>query len=298
MSDLSLRHLTAFVAVAEAGHFGRAATALAIPQPLLSQMILRLEQRIGGKLLLRRPAVRLTSTGETFLPFARRALKEVETGAATARMSAEGQHGHLQLGFPTLLSLSWLPEAIAAYHRELPSVQITYLDLATAEQIQALRDGRVDVGLIRQESCEVEGVHVLPIDHEPLVLVLSSSHRLAAGAAIAVKDLAGEPFILFPRNTAPRLFDVIMGTARAGGLELSVSREARDWLTVLGLVRAQAGFSFIPASLARIGLPGLAYREMPELQLGTTLSLAWRTATENPVVGPFVEKLQAFARAR
>lgn len=294
MSSLSLRHLSAFVEVAETTHFGRAAARLEIAQPLLSQMILRLEQMIGAPLLIRRPAVRLTATGEMFLPFARRALSEVAAGVRSAVKSASGDLGHLNLGFPTLLSLSWLPEAIAAYHREVPAVQIAYADLTTSGQLQALASGQIDVGFIRQEEVEGEELCVLPIDREPLVLVLSSTHRLAERPSIAPEDLAAEAFILFPRHSAAKLFDAIMGKARAAGLELNLSREGRDWLTVLGLVRAGAGYSFIPRSLATIGLPGLVHREVPSFGLETVLSLAWRRTTENPVVPRFVEQLRAF----
>jgi DNA-binding transcriptional LysR family regulator len=267
MSGLSLRHLQAFVEVADLRHFGRTAERLDMAQPLLSQMILRLEQKVGGQLLLRRPVVQLTPMGEVFLPYAKRALAEVDTGVEAANKSASGVLGHLNLGFPTLLSLSWLPEAIADYHQAVPLVQIAYSDLTTSAQLDALRSGGIDVGFIRQEQSEVHGLCVLPIDTEPLVLVLPSNHPLSERSLIGVADLAAEPFILFPRNTAPRLFDLIMAKAREGGLELGLSREGRDW-------------------------------QMPGMEIATTLSIAWREMTDNPAVGPFIERLKAFASAR
>jgi DNA-binding transcriptional LysR family regulator len=294
MNGLSLRHLRAFVAVAESRHFGRAAARLDIAQPLLSQMILRLEQTIGASLLERRPAVRLTATGEIFLPFAARALDEADKGLRAAVSSVAGLLGRLSLGFPTLLSLSWLPEAIAAYHRSCPSVQISYSDLTTTSQLQALRAGLIDVAFIRQEESESQDLLVLPIHSEPLVLVLSSSHPLATREDLGASDLDGEPFILFPRISAPRLFDSIVGRAREAQLELNLIREARDWLTVVGLVRAGAGLSFVPVSLAALGLPGLSYRPVRGLKLETTLSVARLAATHNPVVIPFIDSIMRF----
>jgi DNA-binding transcriptional LysR family regulator len=298
MNGLSVRHLRGFVTVAETGHFGRAAARLEITQPLLSQVILRLEQVVGAKLLHRRPAVRLTPTGVMFLPYAARALEEVSAGMAAATKSSAGVLGQLSLGFPTLLSLSWLPEAIAAYHRSFAEVQISYADLTTTSQLQALRSGLIDVAFIRQEESEGKDLHVLPIETEPLTLALSSGHPLAGRGELKPHDLRGEPFILFPRSTAPRLFDAIIGAARHAKLELNLVREARDWLTVLGLVRAGAGLSFVPASLAQLGLPGLSYCRVFGLNMETTLSIARLAGTHNPVVVPFVEAVKSFARDR
>jgi DNA-binding transcriptional LysR family regulator len=293
MSGLTIRHVRAFLAVAEVSHFGRAATRLDIAQPLLSQMILRLEQVVGTQLLIRRPAVRLTPAGEMFLPYARRMLEELQSGVEVANKTGAGELGHLHLGFPTLLSLSWLPQAIADYQRTYPAVQMSYLDLTTAGQLQGLRSGQIDAGFIRQESSGGGDLCVVPIDREPLLLAVSPLHRLATQKRIEARDLAAEPFILFPRNTAPPLFDHILEQSRLAGVQLNIEREGRDWLAVVGLIRAEAGISFVPASLGTLGLTGLVTRDVADLRMSTTLSLAYLKDTQNPVVRGFVEAVLA-----
>ncbi|QIL02938.1 LysR family transcriptional regulator [Sphingomonas sinipercae] len=297
MSGLTVRHVRAFLEVAEVSHFGRAAARLDIAQPLLSQMMLRLEQVVGTQLLVRRPAVRLTPAGEMFLPYARRVIEELQSGVEVANKTGAGELGHLQLGFPTLLSLSWLPQAIADYQRAYTSVQVTYLDLTTAGQLQGLRAGLIDVGLIRQDGSSSGDLKIIPIDREPLLLAVAPGHRLADQAVIEARDLAAEPFILFPRMTAPALFDSILEDARRAGVQLNIAREGRDWLAVLGLVRAEAGISFVPQSLGTLGLSGLVTREVAGLAMTTTLSLAYLKSSENPVVERFVETMAAASRA-
>src|SRR5687768_11120326 len=91
ISGLSIRHVRAFLAIAEVSHFGRAAARLDIAQPLLSQMMLRLEQVVGATLLIRRPTVQLTPAGEMFLPYARRMLEELQTGVEVANKTGAGE---------------------------------------------------------------------------------------------------------------------------------------------------------------------------------------------------------------
>ncbi len=89
-----------------------------------------------------------------------------------------------------------------------------------------------------------------------------------------------------------------MGAAKEAKLDLNLVREARDWLTVLGLVRAGAGLSFVPSSLAELGLPGLSFLPVTGLNMTTTLSLAQLKVLENPVIPLFVEAVRGFARHR
>jgi len=146
--EIELRHLRYFLAVAETLHFGRAATKLGIAQPPLSQQIRRLEEMLGAQLFERTTrGVKLTPAGSTLRERARSTMARLADDLEQSRRVARGEEGRLTVGFSGSVMFTELPMAIQAYRRAYPRVDVQLREMWTSDQLAALADGSIDVGL-------------------------------------------------------------------------------------------------------------------------------------------------------
>ncbi|MGN6391945.1 MAG: LysR family transcriptional regulator, partial [Gemmatimonadales bacterium] len=249
--EIELRHLRYFIAVADEGGFSQAARSLGMAQPPLSQQIRQLEQRVGLPLFERRPRVRLTSAGERFLPAAKHQLALLERAVHAARRLSTDPRGVVHAGFSSSAALTVLPRIWRAFQTRAPEVELRLQEAHSGEQLERLRAGLLDVGILREPAVD-DAFDVRELLREPFVALLPSRHRLARRAAVRVGALAKEPFVLFPRATAPTLFDQIRSLCAEGGFAPAVAQEAREWHTITGLVAAGLGVAIAPASVARL----------------------------------------------
>ena len=150
---MELRHLRYFVAVAEELHFGRAAKRLHIVQPTLSAQIARLEEELGVSLLYRtKRKVELTEAGRAFLAEAHKTLEHSERAVREARRAASGEAGRLAVGLVGSATYGVLTEVLGLYSERFPDVQLAPHEMNTVGQIEALREGSIQVGFLRLRS--------------------------------------------------------------------------------------------------------------------------------------------------
>src|SRR5713101_8770520 len=158
--QIELRHLRYFVAVAEELHFGRAAKRLHLAQPPLSQQIRKLEEILGHALFTRTSRhVKLTSAGELFLDRARSTLRKVQEDMETARSVGRGELGFLTVGFIGSAMLTSIPAILGEYRRRHPRLNLQLRESYTAGVVQALLQGTLDVGFLR-DGGSIEGLEV------------------------------------------------------------------------------------------------------------------------------------------
>ncbi|UIJ35430.1 LysR family transcriptional regulator [Allobranchiibius sp. GilTou73] len=221
--DLDLRKLRYFAALAEHGHFGRAAESLYIAQPVLSRQIRALEQELGCSLLTRTTrSVQLTAAGRQLQEEARSVFATVD---ASIRRVHEADRGvaRLVVGFATGLHVS---DAVRAYAAQSPEVQIALLPLKWWEQDVPLRDGRADIGYLRRPFDET-GLRSVPIGTEPRVACLPVSHPLARRRSLTLAELEGERILdAHARRTssAEEKFELIASGDGIAVVPLSVAR--------------------------------------------------------------------------
>jgi DNA-binding transcriptional LysR family regulator len=193
--DLDLRVVRYFVAVAEYGHFGRAAAALHITQPSLSRQIRGLEKLLGATLLERTTqGSRLTDAGHAFLAHAPTMLAAAERAAAHTR-SAAAPHA-ITIGYTTNLVIT---AAVREFRRLSPDAHVTTKHLDWDGAHPALVDHIVDVAVTRL-PIHTDGIDITVLYREPRALLLSRRHRLADRDAIELADVAEE---VMPRGTDP-----------------------------------------------------------------------------------------------
>jgi DNA-binding transcriptional LysR family regulator len=293
--NLELRQLRYFVTVAEELHFGRAAERLHMTQPPLSQTIAALEDTLGAPLFLRnRRQVELTSAGAALLPEARRLLEGAASLGELVRRAAAGESGRLALSFVTPADYSVLPSLLHDYSAAYPNVQLVLQEATTDLQVDDLLHERIDAGLVIPPLSEKAQVHLdyTKVLEEPLVLCAPSGVLPDGKEPIDLKTLRQLPLIIFPRKSAPSLYDAILSCFHEAGLSPEIGQEAIQMQTIVSLVSAGMGLALVPQSVSNLMRPGVEYRALAGPTPLVELGLAWRRDNASPVLRGFLELLR------
>jgi DNA-binding transcriptional LysR family regulator len=295
LSHIELRHLRYFVAVAEELHFGRAAARLGMAQPPLSQQIQRLEAALGAPLFERtRRRVQLTAAGQVLLDESRRVLAGVRGALEAAQRAARGETGSLSVAFAASVMFLALPKIIRRFREQFPDVHLELREMPTGPQLAALRARDLDVGFLRHPLPD-EALRTETMMREPLVIALSKRHPLAARGHVTVADLAGEDFLLFPRERAPGLHAQVLAVCREAGFSPHVAQVSQELYTTVSLVEAGMGVAIVPASISKMGWRGVRWLRIASRIAETRIDAAWRADNANPVVSAFLDIARAAA---
>ncbi|MBP2858325.1 LysR substrate-binding domain-containing protein [Dickeya oryzae] len=265
--NIELRHLRYFIAVAEELHFGRAAERLHISQPPLSQQIQALEEQIGAQLLERNNRnVRLTQAGELFLKEAWAIISQVNQAAERAARIQRGEIGELNIGFTSSAPfVKQVSRSLLQFRQRYPEVHIQMMEINTKQQIAPLLDGKLDLGVMRNNPLPDMLRHQLLL-HEPMVAVVHEEHPLASvpGGHISIQQLANEPFVFFAREVGTALYDEVLNLLKKYGITPYITQEVGEAMTIIGLVSSGLGVSLLPASFRRIRIDGVKYLSLQE----------------------------------
>ena len=297
---MELRHLRYFVAVAEELNFTRAAARLHIGQPPLSMQIRDLEGEMGVRLFERtQRRVALTPAGKCFLDHARRILAGVGEAVAEAQRAARGESGELRVGFTSSLPFTdLLPDALHAYRRRYPAVRLQLREMFTPEQFGALARGELDVGFVRLQAGRAPDGSVLrEVARNPLRVVVNAGHRLAAGGAVSIADLRDEDFISFPDDVGTDLPAVLRALCRQAGFEPRIVQTAREATTQIGLVAAGLGIALLPAPLETVRMARVRYLALSDAEAQFRLAVATAAGPVGPLLGGFLDVIEALAKA-
>jgi DNA-binding transcriptional LysR family regulator len=288
-TEIELRHLRYFVAVAEELHFGRAAARLHLAQPPLSQQIRKLEEILGTALFLRTSrSVSLTAAGEAFLERAQVTLRKVQRDLEEARSVGRGELGSLNIGFVGSAMLTTLPAIFRRFHQDLPQVRLHLHESFTSRVIEGLGNGTLDAGILR-DGDPVEGLRAEAIYSEPFVAVVPATHRLAALGSISAAALRDEPFVFYPRSAGTRAFEKPFSLCEEHGFRPQVVQEATHWMTILQLVGAGLGVSIAPACVQRIATQEIACLGLEGTNVVSNIELACLVGESRPIVARFAQ---------
>ncbi|CAM2163951.1 LysR family transcriptional regulator [Paraburkholderia sacchari] len=258
---MDLRHLRYFLAVAEEGHFGRAAQRLHIVQPALSVQIRALEEELGTALFQRSTRkVMLTDAGRLLVVEARRTLEQAEHAKTLIQRAARGETGVVRIGFVgNAVATGRLSDDLIAFHEAWPDVALELHEMAPAAQQDAVLAGRLDIGY-----CPVFGaafdakLAVRKLGSWAWDVVMSDRHPLAKRRTVPVAALADEPFVLYAAEGDDTgqltMLRQLLGT------EPRIAHKVSSTLSVLALTGAGLGVALAPAPLSRIAAPNVVYR--------------------------------------
>ena len=260
---MELRQLRYFVAVADELHFGRAARRLHMSQPPLSVQVGRLEQEVGVALFERSTRrVTLTPAGRHLQARARRLLDEVESVRTEMRDYADGMVGELTAGFVSSANYTVLPGVVRLFRSRRPEVTLSLVPLTSGEQLERLRDGSLDVGIVRDEVPTADASE-LPlvtevVFEERLVACLPVDHPFARFDEVTPQQIVGVPMISYPRSLMRGYVDRVSEMlANVGGVP-NVVEEVVHQETALGFVAAGVGASILPESVRQLVPPSIA----------------------------------------
>lgn len=275
---MNLEQLRGFVAVADIGHFTRAAEILHVAQPSLSRQIAALEQEVGGELFHRaRGNITLTAAGETLLPRARRMLADAEAIRVEMGELAGLQRGRVRLGATPTLCVSLVAEAMSAFHRVHPGIGLQLTEAGSRLLIERLTAGELDMALITSSERMPTGEPALvrtPLLTEELVVVSGESSSPIAESAIDLARLAELPLIAFAES-----YDLRATTDAAfvgAGLAPTAVVEGAEMDAVLRFVERGLGVAVVPATVL-LDRPNLRSVRLVDPQVTRTISLAHRS---------------------
>jgi DNA-binding transcriptional LysR family regulator len=270
---MELRHLRYALAIADHLHFTKAAKALGIGQPPLSQQIKALEDELGVRLFHRLTrGVELTEAGRAFMPLAQSAVQAAEQAKAAAQRAARGEIGGLSIGFTSSASFNPIvPGIIGRFREGFPSLAISLVEQTTTRLLESLADGTLDIAFLRPVLGETDGLATRRLPDEDLWVALPARHRLAGSGPLDLLDLAGEPFILYPRANGRLLYDTIIAACRNAGFSPRIAQEAPQMASTVNLVAAGVGVALVPESMCQLHAQGVEYARIagngPKAQL-------------------------------
>lgn len=248
---MELRHLRYFVAVAEEQNITRAAARLHVSQPPLSRQIRDLERELGAALLERTPrAVRLTPAGWAFLEECYTVLRHADQAVRVARAAASGRRGELKLGYAPGPTQEFLRELLRELRVTDPELRLELRDLTTEEMMAGLREGTLDAALaVKPQRAALRGLIFETVREDPLAVVLAPDHRLASRRTVAVKELAGESFVIFSRKEYPEHSEGMRDMLGKASVEMRVAEECDSGMSLFAAIEAGSGVSILSSSL-------------------------------------------------
>lgn len=280
--NIDLRQLRYFVAVAEELHFGRAALALNMTQPPLSQAIQQLENVLGTPLFIRNTRqIALSAAGSVLLPEAKKLIHQAKLLPQLVQRAASGEIGKLSLSFISIADYSVLPPALSRFRVNHQDVSISLQEATSNIQLSMLEKNEVDIGIIIPPIPQSlnDTIAYKKILEEPLILALNESQvrKKNADLLTSYQEL---PLILFPRQVAPTLHDTILACFSEAQITPVITQEAIQMQTIIALVSANMGMALVPQSVANLKRPGVIYQPIKNLKAHVEIGVAWRK--DNP----------------
>jgi DNA-binding transcriptional LysR family regulator len=294
---MELRQLRYFTVVARELSFTAASRHLHISQPPLSLQIANLERELGTRLFDRNSrSVELTEAGKALLQHALAVLDRVGEARQHVQLIAQGLKGRVKLGLSGSHFLGPLPRFIQQFRDARPAVDVVLHEMRPVDQLQALREGRIDISISRSALAD-EMVESRLLWRDPVVAALPRDHRLALRKSLRLQELRREAFVFLRLESsafAQRLFDACV----AAGFAPRMAQQVVEIPAVVNLVAAGLGVALVPVSMARLRPDSVAVCRLgPSMPNGDVHALV-RAREAQPAVHEFLKHLLLWAQTQ
>jgi DNA-binding transcriptional LysR family regulator len=294
-SILEFKQLRYFVRIAQLEHFGQASQDLHVAQPALSRQVKQLEEELGVELFERLPrGVRLTAAGHVLLNSATKLLDDADRMVSMTRATAEGKSGFIKIGFADGATYSGhVPDILGRFRKHHPKVEMELVPASSIAQATLLETEAIDIGFVYWLPRNIDGIGHSVINQERVVLAAAKSNKaISSKKTVRLRDLNGIPFVWFKRDDGPMYYDLVLSQCNKAGLNLNVVQEAFTESTMLSLVAADIGVTFITESARRRKPDNVVLLDIEDLNATITLQAMWKTRNRNPALKPFIDVLK------
>ena len=273
---MELRQIRYFQCVARELSFTRAARLLHIAQPPLSRQIKMLEEELGVAVFERLGrGIQLTEAGRYFLDQTEKMTLRLEETINATRRIGQNDRMWFGVGFVPSTLYGHMPALIRQLREMNNQVEIGLVEMTTLQQFDALKSGRIDIGVGRI-LLKDEEIERLVLTDEPLALALPIRHPLAHRRSVKISDILNEPLILYPARPRPSYADHVLNLFKQKGHSPVVAQEVNELQTAIGLVTAGIGVSIVPESVRRLHREDVVYIDLDESGFTSPIMLSWR----------------------
>lgn len=274
---MNLRDLDYVLAVAESGHFGRAAKACNVSQPTLSGQIKKLEDELGVQLFERgRGGAKPTDAGRAVAEQARVALRAATEIRQIAQAAQDPFAGEFRLGLIPTVAPYLIPRFVARMRNALPDLSVIYREDITERLIRDLEAGTIDAAILATPP-DSDALQAIPLYTEPFRLVFPDGHDLSSLAHLRMSDVNRQEMLLLTEGHCFR--DQALAICDAPSTQTSLRATSLE--TLINLVAQGQGVTLVPA-LAMAGLSdelGLEDRTLEDDGAARAINLTIRRST-------------------
>jgi len=284
--NIETKDLQSFLVVAEEENFSRAAYRLNIAQPALSLRIKDLEEKLGTRLLDRTTRrVKLNAAGEVFCAEARKILLSLSQAVVATQSAGRGESGSLRIGYTKRASYFLLPSFLRRLSAELPKLRLDiHNPLTTAYLYAGVLDGSLDMALTYLRERQDKQLASESFTQSELVLVMPSTHPLAAAGKVDLRACAAERFVAYPSTGGYYLRSVMERLCQDAGFRPFVTNESSDTEALLCLVATGRYLSILPREMEGLESDGIVYRDIKTGNAFVQHGAIWLKANDNPAL--------------
>lgn len=275
-SNMEIRHIKYFMAVAKTHNFSKAAQLLGISQPPLSIQIKHLEEEVGSDLFYRTSqGATLTAAGEVFLKSVAHIESQLQSAIEQTQRVANGDMGELRLGFTgTAILNPLIPQAIRTFQKKHPHINLILKEANSLLLIDDIADNELDIAVIRTPHNYQSDICIQHLLYENLVAALHQDTPCTGEPYILLSSLKDQKFIVSPYEVSAGLHDATINACKQSGFEPIFGPSAPQIVSILSLVAANLGVSLVPETTQQVNIKGIRYKALHPDTTKVSLGLA------------------------
>tara|TARA_R110001583_G_scaffold45917_2_gene144315 strand:- start:17625 stop:18512 length:888 start_codon:yes stop_codon:yes gene_type:complete len=289
---MEFKQLQYFIAVVEEGSVSAASRRVLIAQPALTRQIRLLEESLETTLFTRQArGMQLTVAGKALYEEAQELLNRRDQIKARLSSLSKGLTGKLSLGVTvTHLWVPFVAQLLGHYRDRYPNVAFEVFPLLSGPQLERLKEGRLDAGILYLSSEQQQGLSTRLLQRDHLILAVPATSPWASSPPDRLSQLNDEDFVWGFRRASPGYYDRVKAHFQANDFHPKIVQYGADNIAILSMVAAGLGITIVPAAASAHPAPGIRFIRLEQLDsCEMPLWLAWREDNESPALLNMVE---------